>query len=92
MGPAQKHEKTQLSVKTLTAIGGFCSVMIGGIVGVVAWVHAEVTIPKILQRTQMQIDRAIDRHRVTRHPGSISDREWDQMIDRLESIENRLRK
>ncbi len=77
----------------------------GSIAAGLTWIHAEVTIPHILAKAEVQIERAIDRHAVRTHASGLTQREFrlwaelrekstkqmsDQLMRRLERIEEKL--
>ena len=95
-----------LTIKQLAAIVGLWSVLTGGITSAVAWVHADITVPKILNQTAAQGQKAIDRHSAqqqkaldrhveTTHEGALTTREFeiwaDQVIKRLDRNEDAIR-
>lgn len=58
--------------KAMTTIIVMVSILSGMITSVVAWLHADVLVPKILQRTAAQTERAIGVHSEHPHPPSAS--------------------
>ena len=68
MNPARKESR--LNVKEVIQLATVISITCGAITSIVAYIHADVTIPKILNRTAEQIDKAIERH--SRHPHPVS--------------------
>ena len=97
--------EVHLGMKELLQLAAIMSVFTGLVTTIVAYIHADITIPKILHQTAMQIDKAIERHTVYPHPVSASKedvekfsemikediREWKQEIrERLSRIEKKL--
>lgn len=104
-GVVTQIERRRLNWKDVTTIIVAVTVMSGMLMSIVGWIHAEVTIPKILNRTADQIDKAIDRHSKHPHPVSASKKdvietremikediqEWKQETRaRLDRIESKL--
>lgn len=81
----------KLSLRELAVIVGLLSLLTTGIASAVAWVHAEVTVPQILQETREQTAKMMDRHERATHQGSFTQREFqlwsEQVLKRLDSIE-----
>ncbi len=63
---------SRLNVKEVIQLAAVISITCGAITSIVAYIHADVTIPKILNRTSEQIDKAIERHAKYPHPPSAS--------------------
>ncbi len=72
-----KEEKRRLNWRDIATIIGTVTVLSGLVMSIVAWVHAESTIPKILQKTAEQVEKAIDRHTKHPHPVSVPRREFE---------------
>lgn len=70
-----------LSMKDMTKIVG----VLGVVVSLIAWVHAEFTVPKILNSTSVQIKDAIKSHSEYPHPVSASRREIEVMQKSIET-------
>ena len=86
----------KLSIKDVVTIVGLLSLVTTGITSAVAWVHAEVTVPQILQETREQTSNMMDRHERATHDGSFTQREFqlwsEQVLKRLESIESAVKR
>ncbi len=86
----------KLSIKDVVTIVGLLSLVTTGITSAVAWVHAEVTVPQILQETRDQTAKMMDRHERATHQGSFTQREFqlwsEQVLKRLESIESAVKR
>lgn len=86
----------KLTFRELAVIVGLLSLLTTGITSAVAWVHAEVTVPQILQETREQTAKMMDRHERATHQGSLTQREFrlwsDQVLKRLESIERAVKR
>lgn len=77
---AKKTEaRRRLSWKDLLAITISVTVMLGTIMGIAVWVHAESTIPKILRETQQQVEKAIERHSARPHVMGAAKDELDDL-------------
>lgn len=78
-GTEPKEEKRRLNWKDITTIIVAVTVLSGMLMSIVGWIHAEVTIPKILNRTAAQIEKAIETHSKFSHPVSVPRREFDML-------------
>ena len=96
---------SRLNVKEVIQLAAVISITCGAITSIVAYIHADVTIPKILNKTAEQIDEAIERHAKLPHQVSASKedligvrdnikedlQEWKQETrTRLDRIESKL--
>ena len=79
--PKQKTSTFPLSMKDLTKIIG----SLGLVISLIAWVHAEFTVPKILNSTAEQIRGELDEHSKYPHPVSASRREIELMQKAIEN-------
>lgn len=75
----ERLDKRRLNWKDVTSIIVAVMVLSGMLMAIVGWIHAEVTIPKILNRTAAQIDKAIEIHSKFSHPVSVPRREFDTL-------------
>lgn len=86
MVPAKKESK--LGIKELLQLAALMSILCGLVTSIVAYIHADVTIPKILNRTTEQIEKALERHSRYPHPISASKQDVIQTRDLIkEDIE-----
>jgi len=69
--------KARMTWKDFGAMVGIIVLLSGVVMSIVGWIHAEVTIPKILNRTAVQIKEAIETHSKFSHPVSVPRREFD---------------
>ena len=76
-GPRKEADSRRVTWKDVATIISIVVVMSGVITSLVAWVHAEVTIPKILNQTAEQVNKAIERHSIHPHPVSVPRGEFD---------------
>ena len=76
----KKKTTFPLSMKDLTKIIG----VLGLVVSLIAWVHAEFTVPKILNSTATQIREELEAHSKYPHPVSASRREIELMQKSIE--------
>lgn len=76
-GTEPKEEKRRMNWKDITTIIVAVTVLSGMLMSIVGWIHAEVTIPKILHQTAQQIDDAIAAHTTHPHPVSVPRREFE---------------
>lgn len=76
----KKKTTFPLPMKDLTKIIGG----LGLVVSLVAWVHAEFTVPKILNSTSEQIRKELEEHSQYPHPVSASRREIELMQKSIE--------
>lgn len=67
---ASAKNESRLGLKELLQLAVLMSLLCGLVTSIVAYIHADVTIPKILNRTATQIDKALERH--SRHPHPVS--------------------
>lgn len=74
-----KLERRRLNWKDVTTIIVAVTVLSGMLMSIVGWIHAEVTIPKILNQTSTQIKEAIETHSKFSHPVSVPRREFDML-------------
>jgi hypothetical protein len=74
---AERVERRRLNWKDVTTIIVAVTVLSGMLMSIVGWIHAEVTIPKILHQTAQQIKEAIKTHTEHPHPVSVPRREFD---------------
>ena len=81
MVPAKRESK--LSLKEIMQLAAVMSLLCGLVTSVVAYIHADVTIPKILQKTAEQIDRVIERHSRYPHPVSASKKDVENVRDMI---------
>lgn len=83
---AAQKKKTSLSLpmKDISKIVVLLGIVVSAIVSCIAWMHAEVTVPKILQQTSIQIRKAIENHSGFPHPVSASRREFEMLKDSIE--------
>lgn len=97
-----------LSMKDLMKLVAIFAGIVTFLMSVLTFVHAEMTIPKILHETARQIQEAIDHHLTLQmHPTMIGKDEFrvwsdgrdkifaqfaDQILRRLDTIETELRK
>ncbi len=72
-----REERRRLNWRDVTTIIAAVTVLSGMLMSIVGWIHAEVTIPKILHQTAQQIDKAIKDHTQHPHPVSVPRREFD---------------
>ena len=79
--------KTILSMKDLSKIIG----VLGVVISLIAWVHAEFTVPRILNTTANQMKDAIKDHVNFTHPGSATRREIELLQKGIEDSINSLR-
>ena len=70
-------ERRRMNWKDVTTIIVAVTVLSGMLMSIVGWIHAEVTIPKILHQTAQQIDKAIKTHTQHPHPVSVPRREFE---------------
>lgn len=87
-----KPPEARLSLSTILKISALLSVLVGLITSIVAYIHADVTIPKIMIRVEERIEEAIEKHR-SRDLGNVESaiKEFKQSTDkRLERIETKL--
>lgn len=73
----ERLEKRRLNWKDVISIIVAVTILSGMLMSIVGWIHAEVTIPKILNRTAAQIEKAIESHSKFSHPVSVPRREFD---------------
>lgn len=73
----ERLERRRLNWKDITTIIVAVTVLSGMLMSIVGWIHAEVTIPKILNRTAAQINKAIEMHSKFSHPVSVPRREFN---------------
>ncbi len=76
---AERPERRRLNWRDITTIIGGITVLSGMMMSIVGWIHAEVTIPKILNQTASQIEKAIETHSKFSHPVSVPRREFDRL-------------
>lgn len=99
---------TRIPLRDLFKLAGIFASMVAVIGGALTWIHADIaerTIPKILNQTSTQIEKALDRHSSGKHDGSLSTEQFkmwaaerekhvsqfgDQVLRRLERIEAEL--
>ncbi len=82
-------EPRRLNWKDVTTIIASVVLLSGLTMTVVGWVHAEVTIPKILNQTSAQIRDALDHHSKFPHPVSASRKEFELLKEGIdESIDD----
>ena len=85
---AQKKTKPlSLPMKDISKIVVLLGIVVSAIVSAVAWMHAEVTVPKILQQTSIQIQEAIENHSGFPHPVSASRREFEMLSGKRKAPE-----
>lgn len=77
-------ENKRLNWKDVTTIVVAITLLSGMLMSIVGWIHAEVTIPKILNRTTEQIREAIEMHSKNPHPVSASRREFEMLKTGIE--------
>lgn len=105
-----KEKKTQLSVRDLVKLASVFGSIMAVLVGALSWIQADIaerTIPRILNQTAEQIEKAIDRHSNGKHAKSLGYQEFQlwakerektveqftkQILSRLDKIEDRLSK
>ena len=75
----ERLEKRRLNWRDITTIIVAVTVLSGMLMSIVGWIHAEVTIPKILHQTAEQIKEAIKTHTEHPHPVSVPRREFDML-------------
>lgn len=85
---AAQKKKTSLSLpmKDISKIVVLLGIVVSAIVSAVAWMHAEVTVPKILQQTSIQIQEAIENHSGFPHPVSASRREFEMLKESIDDL------
>lgn len=76
-------ERRRLNWKDVTTIIVAITVLSGMLMSIVGWIHAEVTIPKILHQTSEQIKEAIKAHTAHPHPVSVPRREFEILTEGL---------
>ncbi len=81
----KKTPSLSLPMKDISKIVALLGLVVSAIVSTIAWMHAEVTVPKILQQTSIQIQEAIDDHSSFPHPVSASRREFEMLKDSIEN-------
>lgn len=83
------RESRRLNWKDVMTIITSVVLLSGVTMSIVGWVHAEVTIPKILNKTSEQIKEAISEHSKYPHPVSASRREFEMLKSSIdESIDD----
>lgn len=103
VGKDKNSPCASLSMKDMTKL----SAIFGVLAATLAWGHAEITIPRVLTETAIQIHAAVDRHAaIPLHGGALSQREFalwaemrekstdkfaEQIIHRLDIMETELR-
>ena len=80
----------EVSSRELWVITVVICILAGAIPSLVAWIHAQLVVPQILDRANAQIHHAISQHVSQPHPAPVLRAEHDQMISALERIERRL--
>jgi hypothetical protein len=75
------QKKLSLPMKDISKIVA----LLGLVVSAIAWMHAEVTVPKILQQTKIQIDESVKEHSKFPHPVSASRREFEMLKGAIEA-------
>ena len=91
---AMPARSTSLTLKQLAAVAGLLVMIATGVASAVAYIHADVIVPRILNETRKQAIDLIDRH-VERTSaalaGALTEREFrmwaDQINKRLERLE-----
>lgn len=76
--------KTRMTWKDFGAMVAVIVLLSGVVMSIVGWIHAEVTIPKILNRTAEQIRLQIIEHSKNPHPVSASRREFEMLKTSIE--------
>ena len=71
--------KTRMTWKDFGSMVAIIVLLTGVVMSIVGWIHAEVTIPKILHQTAIQIKEAIEVHSKFSHPVSVPRREFDML-------------
>ena len=84
--------KTRMTWKDFGAMVTLIVLFSGVVMSIVGWIHAEVTIPKILHRTSIQIKEAIEVHSKFSHPVSVPRREFDMLKNNLKEDLGRVEK
>lgn len=82
--PVAGVERRRLNWKDVTTIIVAVTVLSGMLMSIVGWIHAEVTIPKILHQTSEQIREALEVHSKNPHPVSASRREFEMLKKGIE--------
>ena len=80
----KRQSAFHLSMRDMTKIVG----CIGIFISLIAWVHAEFTVPKILNSTAEQVRMGIQEHSKYPHPVSASRREIEMMQKAIETSIN----
>ena len=83
-GPGAKEDTRRMNWKDVTTIIVAVTILSGMLMSIVGWIHAEVTIPKILHRTSEQIREALEVHSKNPHPVSASRREFEMLKTSIE--------
>lgn len=79
-----------LKLSELVQLSALTSVFVGVIVSIVTYIHADITIPKIMVQVERRIDERIDRH-IKRDLGGVGDAvkelkdSTEKRFDRIES-------
>ncbi len=77
-------ETKRLNWRDIATIIGSVVLLSGLMMSIVGWIHAEVTIPKILNQTSEQIKAAIEHHSKFPHPVSASRKEFEMLKNSID--------